>query len=54
MMLVSKVIAIDVMNEVGRLCFKGALLVALFVKRCHCLENDNFEKFICLVMRFLL
>ena len=51
---VLKVIAIEVKNKVRRLCFGGALLSALFLKRVSFLEKNNFEeKLIFEVMRFL-
>ena len=44
---VSKVIAMDVVNEVRRLCFGGALLRALFFFKLKILKNcQNFKKYI--------
>ena len=41
---VKKVIAIDVVNEINRLCFGGALLRVLFVESEFLLENQTKAK----------
>ena len=41
---VSKVIHIDVINEIRRLCFGSAPLPALFFEKVIFLENDKFLK----------
>ena len=41
---VSRIIAIDVINDVGRLCFGGALLGALFKKKKNDIPQKNNKK----------